>query len=312
MRASSLIPPANRIHQARTPSLIVCAHKRELRLLVVRGRDRSAESSGPGRSATAVLTLGTALNGIELCQVVDVLGAELIAGAELALLLRRQAVHPPPGDGPRGKRTRRIIKISSVQARLTAAPVLREPHRMDINPATACCSQFDPDGQPVCFGHITQIAENRETSRQILRVHREIKIAVFPGLPARQRHHAPAPADPATHPSPVQRIHGSNHILSAHAPRLQAHHATDEGPAAMRAGPGSGGKEATKREDRPRGRFPAGNMADRPVTHRSPGGGGRSASLLPPEVTGGAAPARAPVQGALPCREGTGQVAKRC
>jgi hypothetical protein len=174
-----------------------------------------------GRSATAVLTMKTALNGIELCQVVDVLGAGIVAGAELALLLRRQAVHAPPSDGPRGKRTRRVIKMRSAQARLAAAATLREPHRVDINPASAGRSQFDPDRQPVCFCHITQIAENRETSRQILCLHSEIKISVLSGLPASQRHHTPAPADPETHPSPIQRIQDCNHILSAHAPRLQ-------------------------------------------------------------------------------------------
>ena len=110
--------------------------------------------------------------------------------------------------------------MSSAQARLTAAPTLREPHRVDVNPASACRSQLDPDRQPVCFCHVTQIAENRETSRQILCVHSEIKIAVLSGLPASQRHYTPAPADPVTHPSPVQRIQSRNHILSAHAPRL--------------------------------------------------------------------------------------------
>jgi hypothetical protein len=134
-----------------------------------------------GRSATAVLTSGTTLNGIELGQVVDVLGTQIIAGAELALLLRRQAVHPPPGDGPRGKRTRRVIKMRPARARLTAAPTLREPHRVDVHPASTCRSQFDPDRQPVCFCHITQTAENRQASRQILCVHSEIKIAVLSG-----------------------------------------------------------------------------------------------------------------------------------
>lgn len=110
--------------------------------------------------------MGTALDGIEFCLVMNVLGTEIIAGAELALLLCRQAVHPPPNDGPRGRRTRRVIKMSSAQARLTAAPVLREAHRLDVNPAIACRGQFDPDRQPVCFRHITQIAENRETSGQ--------------------------------------------------------------------------------------------------------------------------------------------------
>jgi hypothetical protein len=173
-----------------------------------------------GRSATAVLTLGTALNGIELGQVVDVLGAAIIASAELPLLLRRQAVHPPPGDGPQAKSTRRVIKMSSPRARLTAAPIRCEPHRVDVNPASACRCQFDPDRQPVCSCPITQIAENREASRQILCVHSEIKIAVLSGLPASQRHHTPAPADPVTHPSPVQRIHGRDHILSTQSLRL--------------------------------------------------------------------------------------------
>jgi hypothetical protein len=43
--------------------------------------------SSPGTPPDTVLTMETALNGIELCQVMDVLGAEIIAGAELALLL---------------------------------------------------------------------------------------------------------------------------------------------------------------------------------------------------------------------------------
>ena len=108
------------------------------------------------------------------------------------------------------------------QACLTTAPVLREPHRVNVNPAIACRNQFDPYRQPVCLWHITQTAENRETSRQILGVRSEIKIAVLPGLPACQCHHAPAAADPVTDPGPVQRIQDRHHILNAHPPRLQA------------------------------------------------------------------------------------------
>jgi len=164
--------------------------------------------------------MGTGLNGIEFCQVVDVLEAEIIAGAKLALLLRRQAVHPPPSDGPRGESTSRVIKMRSARACLAAVPILREPHRVDVNPASGGRSQFDPDRQPVCFRHVTQIAENRETGTQIRCVYGEIQIPVLSGLPASQRHHTPAPADPVTYASPVQRIQDRNHILSAHAPRL--------------------------------------------------------------------------------------------
>ena len=49
-------------------------------------------------SAPAVLTAGKPLKGIELGEVVNVLGAMIIAGAELALLLCRQAIHVAPGD----------------------------------------------------------------------------------------------------------------------------------------------------------------------------------------------------------------------
>jgi hypothetical protein len=49
-------------------------------------------------STTAVLTAGKALDGVELCEVVDVLRAMIIAGAELALLLSRQAIHATPSD----------------------------------------------------------------------------------------------------------------------------------------------------------------------------------------------------------------------
>src|ERR1035438_6565913 len=172
-----------------------------------------------GRSATAVLTMKTALNGIELCQVVDVLGAGIVAGAELALLLRRQAVHAPPSDGPRGKRTRRVIKMRSAQARRAPAATPREPPRVDINPASAGRSQFDPDRQPVCFCHITQIAENRETSRQILCLHSEIKISVLSGLPASQRLSRNAPQPHPAHPglqSHPQRAcpEATNHVTS--------------------------------------------------------------------------------------------------
>jgi hypothetical protein len=57
--------------------------------------------------------LGVAGEGVELGEVMNILGTMLVPGPEAALLACRQARHGAPGDQPAGEGIRRVIKESA-------------------------------------------------------------------------------------------------------------------------------------------------------------------------------------------------------
>lgn len=144
--------------------------------------------------------------GVELCQIVNILGAVFIAGAEAALLPRRQARHVAAGERPAREGVRRVIEELAVQPRLTAMPGGIERDRMHIHPAVARCPQFDPDREPVGLGHVPQAAERCQAGAEVTGIDREIKITVRAGLAADQHGDTPAAAYPVPHSGFAQRV----------------------------------------------------------------------------------------------------------
>jgi hypothetical protein len=79
------------------------------------------------------------LQDVELREVVDVLGAVFVSGAEGALLPCRQARHVAAVDRPAGNRVRWVSEELVVQPGLAAVSVRVEGNRVDIHPALARC-----------------------------------------------------------------------------------------------------------------------------------------------------------------------------
>ena len=84
-----------------------------------------------GHDDTALALLESSQFG----QVMQVLGAELIPGAELALLRRGQAGDRAPADRPRGEGSRRVVEVRAAEALLpTVAPADPMTHSRLVEP----------------------------------------------------------------------------------------------------------------------------------------------------------------------------------
>jgi len=169
-----------------------------------------------GHDDTALALLESSQFG----QVMQVLGAELIPGAELALLRRGQAGDRAPADRPRGEGSRRVVEVRAAEALLPTVAILAELHRVQIYPTVIRCAHLDTDRQPVCFRQVAQRGQDVQAAVEVIGLDRQVEIAVRPGQPADQRSHAPAPADPMTHSRLVEPVQDIEHVRSPHAVSL--------------------------------------------------------------------------------------------
>jgi hypothetical protein len=138
------------------------------------------------------------VQGIELGQVVRVLGLMLIPSVKAALLLDRKTTDLASVKCPNVEGVRRVVELRPVQPSLATMTGVIERHGVHVNPAFTWPSQFDPDGQPVSVVDVPEIVECLEARLQVIGIDCQIEIPVFPGLPSNKRIYAPTTADPVS------------------------------------------------------------------------------------------------------------------
>ena len=120
---------------------------------------------------------------------------------EAELLLGGEAVDGLTGDLASGEGVGGVTKLGAFQTGLDGTAVHSEGERVQVDALAPLVGNLDPHRQPVDRGRIAQFCWEGHDLAEMCGVHRQVKIAVRPGLVAQERIYRPAATDTCPQPA---------------------------------------------------------------------------------------------------------------
>ena len=120
---------------------------------------------------------------------------------EAELLLGGEAVDGLTGDHASCEGVGGVAELSAFQTGLDGTAVLSEGEGVQVDALAVLVLNLDPHRQPVDRGRIAQFRQEGHDLAELCGIHRQVKIAVRPGLVTQERIYRPAAADTCPQPA---------------------------------------------------------------------------------------------------------------